>query len=139
MKAPGVIASIIRRYLKGADGFHLAGASDSLPVEIAVRPDELVVGWYQNPPPWGDSVLVFTTRAIVSIQANQKARIELDEIIGYEEPKSKVDVTGVRVLTRAGFQFVRTAGQGGAQNQHRDAYRLIMIIRALTSGPPVVS
>lgn len=139
MKSPAVIASIICRNLRGANGFYVISASDSLPVEVELRQNEEVVGCYRNPPPWEDCVLVFTTRALLSIQAKQREGIELDDIVGYEEPRSKVDVTGIRVLTKTGFQFIRIAGQGGAHEQYRDAYRLIMMIRAIMPGAPLVS
>lgn len=108
------------------------------PLERAVRAGETVVGWYQNPPPWSGSIVVFTNEAIYSSDGKRVARIAIHDIRGYEDPHSKADVTGVRILTTKRSRFVRVAGSFGPNGNRKDAYSFIMVVRALTPGIPIV-
>ena len=67
-----------------------------------------------------------------------RSRMKLD-IVGYESPKSKTNVTGVRMLTKDGFRFVRIAGYFGPNRNRKDVYSFIMLLRALIPGTPIVS
>jgi hypothetical protein len=108
-------------------------------VELSLSPSEAIVGWYRNPAPWQDVFIVFTSEAFYLADGGQIDRIAVADIVGYEAPKSKTDVTGVRVLTKDGFRFVRIAGSFGPAGNQKDAYSFVMIVRALIPREPVVS
>jgi hypothetical protein len=90
-----------------------------------------VIGWYRNPPPWEHNVIVFTSRAFYVTDGENIERIALSDVVDYETPKSKADVTGVRVMTKDGFRFVRIAGNFGPEGNQKDAYSFIMILHVL--------
>lgn len=136
-----LVYSVVRRHMKhtspGSFTRHKEGAA--LPVDLSASADETVVGWYRNPAPWQDSLIIFTSKALYVGEAGQLERIAVSEVVGYEDPTSKAEVTGVRILTKAGFRFVRIAGSFGPSGNQKDAYSLIMVLRALIPGEPMVS
>jgi hypothetical protein len=136
-----LVYSVVRRHMKKTSGhaFTVFDGVGPLPVELSLHPEEVVVGWYRNPPPWERYWIVFTSEAIYLVDEGQVDRIAVEDIVGYESPESKQDVTGVRVLTKDGFRFVRIAGCFGPNGNQRDAYSFIMVIRALVPGTPVIS
>jgi hypothetical protein len=119
--------------------FSEPGAKTELPVNLSLGPDETIVGWYQNPVPWQESLVIFTSDAFYVADEDRTERIALADIVGYEDPTSKADVTGVRVLTKNGSQFVRVAGSFGPAGNRKDAYSFIMVVRALCPSEPVVT
>jgi hypothetical protein len=104
-----------------------------------LAPGEILVGRYRNPRPWEDCWVIFTSKSIYLVDEARVDRIPIEEIVGYESPGSKSDVTGVRVLTKGGFRFVRIAGCFGPNGNQKDAYSFIMVIRGLIPGTPVIS
>lgn len=92
---------------------------------------EPIVGLYRNPPPWEHTSIVFTLNAMYIVDSQNFERIAIDDIVDYEPPKSKTDVTGVRVLTRDGSRFVRVAGTFGPYGNRKDAFSFINMIRGL--------
>jgi len=105
--------------------------SSELPLKVSLTPEESVIGWYRNPPPWQHDVIIFTSQAFYVASAERIERIALSDVVDYETPKSKADVTGVRVMTRDGFRFVRVAGSFGSADNQKDAYSFIMILHTL--------
>jgi hypothetical protein len=116
--------------MKKAPGFVAAQSGASLPVGVALLSDEDVVGWYVNPRPWSDSLIVFTTAALHIVDSNKQERIPFEEIVGYESPPQR-DPVGVRLLTHDGFRFVRIAGSSGPHGNQKDAFCLVMAIRGM--------
>ncbi|HEY2404516.1 MAG TPA: hypothetical protein VGI10_00830 [Polyangiaceae bacterium] len=110
-----------------------------VPVELSLAPNESVIGWYRNPAPWQHCLIVFTSEAFYVVDGERTDRIFIGDIVGYEDPKSKTDVTGVRVLTKDGFRFVRVAGSFGPAGNQKDAYSFIMVVRAVSPSEPLVS
>lgn len=98
-----------------------------------------MVGWYRNPAPWEQYLIVFTSEALYLVDEGRIDRVPIRDLVGYESPKSKADVTGVRLLTTDGFRFVRVAGSFGPNGNQKDAYSFIMAIRALIPGTPTIS
>jgi hypothetical protein len=84
-------------------------------------------------------LIVFTSEALYLVDEGRIDRVPIRDLVGYESPKSKADVTGVRLLTTDGFRFVRVAGSFGPNGNQKDAYSFIMAIRALIPGTPTIS
>lgn len=126
-----VLYSVIRRHMKHTGRYFELNGSVEPPTGLPVLPDEKLIGWYRNPEPWQDSLIVFTDGAIYGAEGGNVTRIPLSEITGYEFPKSKANPTGVRVRTRDGFRFLRAAGSFGSHGNQKDAFSLIMVILTL--------
>lgn len=101
------------------------------PVELSLAPDESIIGWYRNPPPWEHDVIVFTSKAIYLIDDERVDRIALSDVMDCEMPKSEEGVTGFRVITKDGFRFVRMAGRSGPHEDHTVAFSYIDIVARL--------
>jgi len=137
----GPVYSVVRRNMKHVSQGAFSSSSDDLePLKdtLPLEDGEELVGLYRNPMPWADTRVVFSTKALYTIEGQDVARVPLHEIIGYESPKSKVEVTGVRVLTNDGFRFVRVAGSFGPNGNRKDAFSFIMTLRGLVSGSPII-
>lgn len=134
------VYSVVRRHMKRTSpgAFTVYDGTVESPVNLALAPSESIIGWYRNPPPWDDCVIVFTPEAFYLADSGRVDRIPISDIIGYESPKSKADVTGVRVLIKEGFHFVRIAGSFGPGGNQKDAYSFIMVVRALIPEIPVI-
>jgi hypothetical protein len=135
---PVLVYSVVRRHMKRTGRFVVfdTGCPIPTPVHVSMLPGETMVGWYRNPPPWENCWVVFTSEAIYMVDETRVERLALSEIVDYEEPRSKVDATGVRVRTRHGFRFVRIAGCHGPGGQFKDVYNFIMAIRGLIPVDP---
>jgi hypothetical protein len=48
-------------------------------------------------------------------------------------PKSKRDVTGLRVQTPDGFRFLRVAGSFGPHGNYKDTFSFLGVIRAIAN------
>jgi hypothetical protein len=110
--------------------FEPGGPIDT-PTVPGMPTEESVLGWYQNPEPHEGCMLVFTNEAIYSVDGRNVMRLQFADIIEYEFPTSKTDVTGVRVRTPDGFRFLRAAGSFGPVGNQKDAFSLIMVLRVL--------
>ena len=135
-----LVYSVVRRHMKKTSpgAFTVADATMETPAKLALGPGESVIGWYRNPPPWEQQVIVFTSEAFYLVDDGQVERLPITDLTGYESPKSKTDVTGIRVLTKNGFHFVRIAGCHGPNGNYKDAFSFIMVVRALVPGTPVI-
>lgn len=138
---PVLVYSVVRRHMKrtspGAFTRYEEGAV--LPSELAslvTSAEERIVGWYRNPAPWQDALILFTSDAMYVVEAGRTYRLAVADIVGYESPKSKADVTGLRVLTRDGFRFVRVAGSFGPNGNQKDAFSFLMVVHALVPRTP---
>ncbi len=131
-----VVYSVVRRYMTHTSPgtFTRFDGSQELPVKISLTPGDAIVGWYRNPPPWERYFVVFTQEAIYVVDDERVERIAVTDIVGYESPKSKTDITGLRVLTRDGFRFVRISGSFGPGGSHKDAFSFFSVIRAIAHG-----
>ena len=123
--------SAIRRHMKRTGRYFEPGASGGAPDIVGLPSDESILGWYRNPEPWERCWILFTDKAIYSSDEGRVERIQLTEILDYEFPKSKIDVTGVRVRTRDGFRFLRASGSFGPEGNQKDAFSLIMVLGVL--------
>jgi hypothetical protein len=112
--------------------FELGGKAEA-PIIPDIPLGEGLLGWYRNPEPWDACTIIFTDKAIYSVDDGQIVRIAIADIIDYEFPKSKTEVTGVRVRTRDGFRFLRAAGSFGPEGNQKDAFCLIAVL-ALLAG-----
>lgn len=128
-----VVYSLVRRHMKrtSPNAFTVFDGSNELPLKLSLAPDESVIGWYRNPPPWEHDLIIFTSKAFYVASGERIERIALSDVVDYETPSSKADVTGVRVMTKAGSRFVRIAGSFGPQGNQKDAYSFIMILHML--------
>ncbi|XYH92487.1 hypothetical protein ACMHYB_31990 [Sorangium sp. So ce1128] len=102
-----------------------------MPVPISLAAGEVPVGWYRNPPPWEECVILFTSVAVYAADAGSVTKTSFEEIVDYETPKDKVSVTGVRIRTADGFHFVRMAGRYGPDGKFGDVFNLLMILQVL--------
>lgn len=131
-----VVYSVVRRHMKltSERSFTVSDGTSDVPARLPLTPDESVIGWYRNPEPWSTNLVVFTSHCIYIVDVERIDQIPIKDIVGYETPKMKDGVTGVRVITRSGFHFVRVAGRFGPNGNRKDAYSFIMVLRALISG-----
>lgn len=135
------VYSVVRRHMKRTSdrAFTVFDGSEPLPLELSLAPGESVVGWYRNPAPWERNLIVFTSEALYLVDDARIDRVGIKDLVGYESPHSKAEVTGVRLLTTDGFRFVRVAGSFGPNGNQKDAYSFIMVVRALIPGTPTIS
>jgi hypothetical protein len=128
-----LIYSLVRRHMKqtSPNAFTVFDGSCEPPSKLPLTANESVIGWYRNPPPWESDVIIFTSDAIYATSKRHIDRIAVNDIIDYETPKADTEVTGVRVLTKEGFRFLRVAGSFGPRGNQKDAYSLIMILQVL--------
>ncbi len=128
-----VLYSVLRRHMKPTGRYFEPRADLPAPPVMGLPSGETVLGWYENPEPWQESLLIFTDNAIYSINGSEIVRIGIDEIVGYDMPSKTTDVTGVRVRTRDGFRFLRIAGSHRAKGKTKDALERIPV----TDGTPL--
>ncbi|MEZ4404807.1 MAG: hypothetical protein R3B06_32765 [Kofleriaceae bacterium] len=128
-----MMPSLVRRHLKQSERFVRSEERDALPPGISIPPGEALVGWYRNPSPWDGDIVVFTDCALYSKGEGEGLRIAWDEIVDYETPKSKVDVTGVLIRTPGGVAFVRMAGAHGPEGKFKDVFGLVMLLNTLVN------
>lgn len=126
-------ASVIRRHMKRSPNFVPCADIAQMPVQVRVEPGETPVGWLPNPPPWQDSIVLFFSTAIYSVEAGRVTRIGLDTIVDYEAPGDKLEATGVRVQADFGVHFVRMAGRYGAGGKYGDLFHFRMILQTLVA------
>ncbi len=126
-----MLYSILRRNLKNTGRYFEPSQESEQPRPDGLDEDEVLLGWYRNPEPWENCVLVFTDRAIYSVEPAKSFRLMLNDIEGYETPDSKSQLIGVRIRTSDGFRFLRVAGSTGADGKFRDAFGLITVIQAV--------
>ncbi|WP_242393843.1 hypothetical protein [Anaeromyxobacter oryzisoli] len=127
------VRAVVRRHMARTGRFY-DGAPADLPLKVLPWKQENVIGWYRNPSPWEPCVVVFTESAIYSIEDKDVVRIEVNDILGYEFPKSKQNVSGVRVQTSKGDVFVRIAGTRGPDGGIKDAFDFIMVIKKIAGN-----
>ena len=125
------LSSVIRRHMKRTTRYFEPDGVAQVPAVTGMSHGDEILGWYRNPSPWENSVIVFTDKAIYSMDGEVVARTDIQEIIDYNLPKSKVEVTGLRVRTRDGFRFLRASGSFGPRENFKDAFCLIQVIRAI--------
>ncbi|WP_257457575.1 hypothetical protein [Archangium lipolyticum] len=126
-----MIAALIRRNMKESTAFKVSDGHSAAPLSMELPAGESLVGWYKNPPPWEESLVAFTDKAIYALEKQQIVRIALDDIIDCESPPSKNEAVGVRVRTRDGFRFIRMAGSRGPQGKFKDVFDLLMILKVI--------
>jgi hypothetical protein len=125
---PVPLKAVVVRHMKQTGRFVEAATSGGLPFPVDLAESEVPIGAYSNPSPWANCGIVFTTEAIYAVEPSGTVRIGLSDIVGYEFPKSKQDVSGVRVLTADGFRFIRIAGSRGPHDRVKDAFDFIMLV-----------
>ncbi len=128
---PFPLTSVVRRHMRKTERFREAATVDELPVSVPLARGESLIGWYSNPSPWDKCFVVFTDKAIYSVEDGSCIRIDLNDVVDYEFPKSKTNVSGVRVLTPDGFTFVRIAGSRGPEGRYKDAFDFVMVVAKL--------
>jgi hypothetical protein len=128
-----LIRAVVRRHMKETGRFVDADCLDDFPAPLTLAADESLIGWYRNPEPWANCFVVFTDKSIYSVEGDNSIRIDMDDIIDYESPKSKKYVSGLRVRVRDGFRFVRIAGSFGPYGQYKDAFSFMNVVRRLVA------
>lgn len=126
-----LVAALIRRHLKHSSAFTAHKDGSTEPSLANMKPGESLVGWYHNPAPWENASVAFTDKAIYTIEDRQTVRTAFEDITGYQIPTSKQNVAGIRIQTRDGIRFIRMAGSYGPAGKYKDAFSLIMILRAI--------
>lgn len=123
------IRSLILGEMRVCAGF--SAASDDTPPPVEAHVDGELVGWYQNPEPWPDSIVLFSTEGIVNVEGGGTRRLRFDEMVGLSLPKAMPE--GVAVKTNEGDVFVRMIGWYGPENKYLDAYVLVRVLNILCS------
>lgn len=128
-----LVYSLVRRHMKrtSPNAFTEFDGKAEPPAELLLAADETIIGWYRNPRPWEECLVIFTSEAFYVVNQGRIERLGLSEVVDYETPKSTTDVTGVRIMTKDGFRFIRIAGSFGPNGNQKDAYCFIMILHAL--------
>jgi hypothetical protein len=129
-----VFYSVVRRYMKRTPGFTLVSEQNPLPFKLALIEGETAVGWYRNPPPHENSVLVFTSNAIWIGEAGEFERIDIRDIISVELPSKRPGVKGLSVETTRGYRFMRASGSFGPFGNSKDYISLQMVVQAIVHG-----
>jgi hypothetical protein len=126
----GIMGSVVLRHMKRSPHF-LRGAVALPAGQLRLLPGEVVIGTYENPPPWNECRLVFTDAAIIIVDGDQVVRILWDDIVDYETLDPSAPIDGVRLRTRKGREFARIAGSYGQEGKFKDAFNLAMVLRSL--------
>lgn len=126
-----LIDSVIRRNLKESPYFTTPMPGRRPPAVATWGEGEDLVGWYVNPPPWQEDVLVFTDGAIYASGPSGEVRVGWSQVTDYETPKSKREVSGIRIRNPDGFAFIRIAGTHGPEGKFKDVFALTMILQSL--------
>jgi hypothetical protein len=129
-----VFYSVVRRYMKHTPRFTRVDEQNPLPFELALVEGESVVGWYRNPPPHEESVLVFTSTAIWIGEAGAFERIDIRDIVSVELPSKRPGVEGLSVETARGYRFMRASGSFGPFGNSKDYISLQMVVQAIVHG-----
>jgi len=93
--------------------------------------DELAIGTYRNPPPWDRHSLVFTDKAIYLVTDGEVDRIALGAITDCALSGTKAEADGVTIKTRDDTKIIRATGSHGTGGKFKDAYSLLMVLRAI--------
>jgi hypothetical protein len=117
--------------MKHTPRFTRVDEQNPLPFELALAEGESVVGWYRNPPPHEESVLVFTSNAIWIGEAGAFERIDIRDIISFESPRKRPGVEGLSVETTRGSRFMRASGSYGPHGNFKDYISVLNVLRAL--------
>jgi hypothetical protein len=125
--------SVIRRHMKRTGRYFEPGGSVDTPDVPGWPRGESVLGWYRNPEPWHDCLVVFTDVAVYSVGSGDVMRLPWSDIVDYETPPSKIDVDGVWVRTAAGRRFLRASGSFGPHGNQKDAFSLIAVLGVVIS------
>lgn len=126
-----VFYSVVRRYMKHTPRFTRVDEQNPLPFELALAEGETAVGWYRNPPPHEDSVLVFTSNAIWVGEKATFTRVATSDIVGLQSPRRKEGVEGLLVFSKRGPLFMRASGSYGPYGNCKDFISLMSILRAV--------
>src|SRR6187549_3161171 len=131
---PFIFTSLVRRYMKHTPNYHSADlegiGEPSLIPEL--EEGESLVGWYQNPAPYREHLLFFTSTSILSQDPSQTTRVRAEDIVNYHDPLSKTEALGVQLETKQGPRFIRIAGHHGPR--YSDAFCLVPLLHAML-GP----
>lgn len=125
-----IVQSLVVRHMKrtSVGAFVRGSVGHALPFLL---PTDVVVGVYRNAPPHLDELVIFTLDSIVLTGGAGAVRIGLDRIIGCETPPAKDTADSVVVITCDGRQSIRANGRFGPNGSRRDAYCLLMLLRAI--------
>ena len=129
-----VFYSVVRRHMKWTPRFTRVDAQTPLPFELALTEGETAVGWYRNPPPHENSVLVFTSNAIWVGEKGAFERVAMSDIVGLDSPRKKEGVEGLLVHTKRGPCFMRACGSFGPHGNSKDFISLMMVLRAVIAS-----
>jgi hypothetical protein len=132
---PLALRSVLRRHLGRHSPEHFREIVDGATCEWSahVVNGESVLGEYRNPAPYERTTIVFTDRAIYSF-GDPVIRVALESISGHESPANKQTVTGLRIRTDEGFRFLRVSGPQPPRGSAKDAFMLLMVIRAIEAS-----
>jgi hypothetical protein len=103
---------------------------------LALEGGETLVGVYRNPPPWADESVVFSSDALYVVDGRGVTRVPLRELVGYDSPESKSELSGVRIRTKNSSVFVRVGGSYGPKGMQKDVFSFIMVLRGLLPSEP---
>jgi hypothetical protein len=129
---PLLVEAVIRRNLGSAPSF-VDAREKARPTELAiVHADEEVVGWYMDPSASSrEPSLIFTKTAIYHVHAESYRRVAFRDILRYELPESKMDASGVVVLTRTERIVLPMRGRNGVDNRYCDAWGLVQMLHTI--------
>lgn len=128
------ISSLVRRNMKSTGSFAICQNDEEYSSVIDLADGEKMIGCYRNPAPWEGVILWFSTEAIYCIEDSSQLKISFRDICSYELPKSKTNVTGLRVRTADKFYYLRMAGCRGPNGKYKDVFNFIMILKMIISN-----
>jgi hypothetical protein len=131
---PFVFTSLVRRHMKHTPNYHPVGPGNEMDESMlpALEQGEVLVGWYQNPPPHEGCVVYFTSTSIISREPELTSRVRVEDIMYFHPPDTKTGTLGVYLETKEGVRFIRMEGHHG--RHHSDAFCLVPMIHAML-GP----
>src|SRR5580698_1160390 len=79
--------------------------------EGVLTPVDVVLGWYQNPPPWERTDVVLTNRGILYYDEGPVTYIPYNQIRGCEHSRIKAGIIGVSLETPQAIAFFAYGGR----------------------------
>lgn len=123
--------SVILRHMRDAGGFVRAAPDLAAPLEVALGDGEVVVGWFRNPPPFAEHVIVFTDAAMLAGTPASHRRIGYAEIRSIAYPRKTPNDWQLALETTGGLAALVIGGATRPGSNALNAYCLAAALRCL--------
>ncbi len=129
-----MIVSLIRRHMRESPRFVRHENGNQLAGVVPSDAEEIVVGHYDNPPPWQSERVIFTSGGLWVTHGADMESLRWKDIQRFESPDSTWRADSVVIHTSSGSKVVHMAGTHGPGGKFKDVFALVMVLRAIVSG-----